>query len=129
MPACALQAAADLAERSDPMKYGEFWPRYLGAHADRRTRALHYLGTSAALACIAAAAIAGDWRWLVAALIVGYGPAWLAHAAFERNRPETFSHPIWSLLSDFRMLGLFLAGRLAGELRRTHIQRSGREVR
>jgi hypothetical protein len=74
------------------------------------------------LACIAGAAIAGDWRWLVAAPIVGYGPAWLAHAGFERNRPETFSHPIWSLLSDCRMLGLFLAGRLAGELRRAHIQ-------
>ena len=64
----------------------------------------------------------GDWRWIGAAPIVGYGPAWLAHAAFERNRPETFSHPIWSLLSDFRMLGLFLAGRLAAELRRAHIQ-------
>jgi hypothetical protein len=122
MPAGALQAAADQAERFDRMKYGEFWPRYLEAHADRRSRALHYLGTSGALACIAAAAVAGDWRWLVAAPIVGYGPAWLAHAAFERNRPETFSHPIWSLLSDFRMLGLFLAGRLAGELRRAHIQ-------
>ena len=122
MPAGALQAAADQAERFDRMKYGEFWPRYLQAHADRRSRALHYLGTSAALACIAGAAIAGDWRWLVAAPIVGYGPAWLAHAAFERNRPETFSHPIWSLLSDFRMLGRFLAGRLAGELRRAHIQ-------
>jgi hypothetical protein len=101
MPAGALQAAADQAERFDRMKYGEFWPRYLEAHADRHSRALHYLSTSAALACIAGAAIAGDWRWLVAAPIVGYGPAWLAHAAFERNRPETFSHPIWSLLSDF----------------------------
>jgi len=122
MPAGALQAAADQAERFDRMKYGEFWPRYLEAHADRRSRALHYLSTSAALACIAGAAIAGDWRWVVAAPIVGYGPAWLAHAGFERNRPETFSHPIWSLLSDFRMLGLFLAGRLATELRRAHIQ-------
>jgi hypothetical protein len=122
MPAGALQAAADQAERFDRMKYGEFWPRYLEAHADRRSRALHYLSTSAALACIAGAAIAGDWRWLVAAPIVGYGPAWLAHAAFERNRPETFSHPIWSLLSDCRMLGRFRAGRLAAELRRAHIQ-------
>jgi hypothetical protein len=122
MPAGALQAAADQAERFDRMKYGEFWPRYLEAHADRRARALHCLSTSAALACIAGAAIAGDWRWLVAAPIVGYGPAWLAHAGFERNRPETFSHPIWSLLSDCRMLGLFLAGRLAAELRRAHIQ-------
>ena len=111
------------------MRYREFWPRYLAGHADRRTRALHYLGTAGAMACIAAAAIAGDWRGLVAAPFVGYGPAWLAHATFERNRPETFSHPIWSLLSDFRMLGLFLAGRLAGELRRAHIQRSDREVR
>jgi hypothetical protein len=122
MPAGALQAAADQAERFDRMKYGEFWPHYLEAHADRRARALHCLSTSAALACIAGAAIAGDWRWLVAAPIVGYGPAWLAHAGFERNRPETFSHPIWSLLSDCRMLGLFLAGRLAAELRRAHIQ-------
>jgi hypothetical protein len=93
------------------MRYREFWPRYLAGHADRRTRALHYLGTAGAVACIAAAAIAGDWRWLVAAPFVGYGPAWLAHAAFERNRPETFS------------LGLFLAGRLGGELRRTGIER------
>jgi hypothetical protein len=129
MPASALQASADLAERFDRMKFAEFWPCYLAAHADRRTRTLHYLGASGALACTVAAVIATDWRWLVAAPIVGYGPAWLAHAAFERNRPGTFSHAVWSLLSDFRMLGLFLAGRLAGELRRTHIQRSGREVR
>src|SRR5438094_1456006 len=123
MPARALQASAGAAARFDRMKYAEFWPRYLGAHVDPRTRALHYLGTAGALACIAGAAIAGDWRWLMAAPIVGYGPAWLAHAAFERNRPETFSHPVWSLISDFRMLGMFLAGRLAGELRRTRVER------
>src|SRR5437763_1094696 len=79
--------------------------------------------TAGALACIPAAAITVDWRWLIAAPVVGYGPAWLAHAAFERNRPETFSHPIWSLLSDFRMLGLFLAGRIDGELRRAGVER------
>jgi len=105
------------------LRYPEFWPRYLAAHADGGTRAVHYLGTAGALACVAAAAVSGDWRWLVAAPFVGYGPAWLAHAAFERNRPETFSHPIWSLLSDFRMLGLFLAGRLGGELRRAGVER------
>jgi hypothetical protein len=123
MPVRALQASAEPAGRFEPMKYAEFWPRYLGAHADPRTRALHYIGTAGALACVAAAAITGDWRSLVAAPIVGYGPAWLAHAVFERNRPETFSHPVWSLLSDFRMLGLFIAGRLAGELRRARIER------
>ena len=105
------------------MTYREFWPRYLGAHADRRTRALHYLGTAGALACVAAAVLMIDWLWLIAALVIGYGPAWLAHAIFERNRPETFSHPLWSLLSDFRMLGLFVSGRLGGELRRIGMER------
>src|SRR2546421_10160546 len=98
MPVRALQASAEPAGRFEPMKYAEFWRGYLGAHADPRTRALHYLSTVGALACIAVAAITGDWRWLIAAPIIGYGPAWLAHAAFEHNRPETFSHPVRSLL-------------------------------
>jgi hypothetical protein len=100
------------------MTYGEFWPRYLAAHADPRTRALHYFGTGAALLMLAAFLMTRDWWWLAAAPIVGYGFAWTAHVAFERNRPETFGHPFWSLYSDVRMLALFLAGRLSGERRR-----------
>jgi len=103
---------------SPGMSYGEFWPRYLAAHRDRRTRALHYAGTGAGLLLLLAAAIARDWRCLVAAPLVGYACAWVGHAVFERNRPETFGHPLWSLYSDFRMLALFLTGRLPGELRR-----------
>jgi hypothetical protein len=99
------------------MTYPEFWRRYLGAHRDPRTRGLHYLGTSLALAALAAAATTRDWRWLVAAPILGYALAWLGHLVFEHNRPETFGHPLWSLASDFRMLGLFVSGRLGGELR------------
>ena len=121
MPAGALQGEAGRRKGFDPVTYAEFWPRYLGGHSDRRTRALHYLGTAGALACFAAAAVALEWRWLIAAPVAGYGPAWLAHAAFERNRPETFSHPVWSLLSDFRMFGLFVTGRLGGELRRAGV--------
>jgi hypothetical protein len=57
-------------------------------------------------------AITGRWYFLVAAPVVGYACAWTGHAVFEHNRPETFGHPFWSLYSDFRMLALFLAGRL-----------------
>ncbi|MBV8088996.1 MAG: DUF962 domain-containing protein [Alphaproteobacteria bacterium] len=99
------------------MTYPEFWRRYLAAHADPRTRVLHYLGSSLAVGALVAGGISRDWRWLVAAPVAGYGLAWFGHFAFEHNRPETFGHPAWSLVSDFRMLGLFLAGRLKKELR------------
>jgi hypothetical protein len=98
------------------MTYSEFWRRYLGAHRDPRTRGLHYIGTSLALGALGAAAATRNWRWLVAAPITGYSAAWLGHFVFEHNRPETFGHPLWSLASDFRMFGLFVAGRLGDEL-------------
>jgi hypothetical protein len=100
------------------MTYPEFWRVYLAAHADPRTRGLHYLGTGLATAALVTAGIARDWRCLLAAPVAGYGFAWLGHIVFEHNRPATFGHPAWSLLSDFRMLGLFLAGRLGRELAR-----------
>jgi hypothetical protein len=110
MPAGALQGLR-------VMTYEEFWPRYLAAHAEPRTRGLHYLGSTLALAALGAAAAKRDWRWLLAAPVAGYAPAWLGHLVIEHNRPETFRHPGWSLLSDFRMFGMFLAGRLGNELR------------
>jgi hypothetical protein len=103
------------------MTYSDFWRRYLLAHRDPRTRALHYLGTSLALTALVAAAATRDWRWLAAAPVAGYALAWLGHLVFEHNRPETFGHPLWSLASDLRMLGLFVAGRLGRELRQTGI--------
>ena len=100
------------------MSYAEFWPRYLAAHRDPRTRGLHYLGTSLGLAALVVAGITRDWRWLIAAPVMGYALAWFGHVVFEHNRPETFGHPGWSLVSDLRMLGLFVSGRLGRELRR-----------
>jgi hypothetical protein len=106
------------------MSYADFWRRYLLAHADPRTRALHYLGTALGAAALVLALVARDWRWLVAAPILGYALAWLGHLVFEHNRPQTFGHPAWSLFSDFRMLALFASGRLGAELRRAGLGES-----
>ncbi len=102
------------------MTFEQFWLRYLKAHAKPATRALHYTGSLLALGALLLAALTVDWRWLIAAPLLGYAFAWTAHFTVEHNRPETFGHPFWSLLCDYRMLLLGLTGRLA-----PHLQRAG----
>ncbi len=104
------------------MTFDEFWPRYLRQHSRVATRRVHVVGTILGLTLLAAAVLIGDWRLAVAALVVGYGAAWISHAFIERNRPETFSHPVWSLLGDLRMSWLAVTGGLARELERHGIR-------
>ena len=92
--------------------FEEFYPFYLGEHADRTSRRLHVIGTLGALAQLLAALLLGQPRLLVSALICGYGLAWVGHYVFEKNRPATFSHPLYSLRGDLRMAREVLTGRI-----------------
>lgn len=101
------------------MSFEEFWPRYLRAHSDPRTRALHTAGTIAATTLVASA-VAFRKPWLIAAgLVAGYGPAWISHAVIERNRPETLRAPFSSLRADYLMAWHVLRGSIDNEIART----------
>jgi hypothetical protein len=98
------------------MSFQDFWPRYLAAHRDPRTRLLHVAGTLAGTALVIGAA-ATRRPWLAAAgLAAGYGPAWFSHAFIEKNKPETFRAPFSSLAADFVMAYHVLRGTIDAQL-------------
>jgi len=101
---------------SERMSFAAFWPQYLGAHRDPRTRAFHYLGTILGVCSFVVFLITMSWQFLLAAPILGYGLAMLTHPIFEDNRPKTFEHPALSFNSNFYMLILWATGRLGPEL-------------
>ena len=103
-------------------RFRDFWPHYLREHSRPATRRLHYAGTALVLGFAAAALAARDWRLLAAVPLAGYGFAWLSHALVERNRPATFTYPLWSLAADFRMAWLWASGRLDKELARAGVE-------
>jgi len=102
--------------------YREFWPFYLSEHAKAETRLWHMAGTSVAVAFLIGAMVTWNFWLLLAALIAGYGPAWVTHFRVEKNRPATFRYPVWSLISDFRMTATWLSGRLSRELEKAGIK-------
>jgi len=101
--------------------YADFWPYYLQEHAKPETRAMHYAGTALSTLCIAGAIVTGNLWFVPAALICGYGPAWTSHFFVEHNRPATFTYPLWSLVSDYRMAWRWLTGGLKDDLARAGV--------
>lgn len=101
--------------------FAEFWPYYLRQHARPRTRALHYVGTTLVVALALGALLTGRWILLGLLPVAGYIFAWLGHFVIEKNRPATFTHPLWSLVADFRMWFLWLTGRIGPELERAGV--------
>ena len=107
---------------SEMKTFAEFWPFYVREHSRPATRALHAAGTITGTALFVALAATGRWRWLPLALAPGYAAAWVGHFFVEHNRPATFKHPLWSLLGDYKMVALMLAGRMNEEVARARAE-------
>ena len=91
--------------------FEEFWPFYVAQHSRASTRACHFAGTTLVLGSLAAGVALSPALALLAP-VLGYGPAWIGHFFFEKNRPATFTHPWYSLLGDWVMFRDLLTGRL-----------------
>ena len=98
--------------------FDAFWPHYLAEHSKPATRALHALGTTMSLILLGVLIMRGSWWLLPLVLIPGYGAAWIAHFFVEKNRPATFTYPLWSFIGDYKMIGLMITGKIDGEIER-----------
>ena len=90
--------------------FADFWQHYFSQHQHPVNQALHVAGTIGGVICLGMA-LCLSWTWLLAVPPIGYGAAWLGHYLVERNRPLTFTHPLWSLRADYQMVLLVLMGR------------------
>ena len=92
--------------------FAEFWPYYLSEHSKPVTRVLHYLGTLIAVVLLITLIAMGRWWLFPLAFLPGYVCAWIGHFFFEKNRPATFTYPLWSFMGDWKMLAMMLTGKL-----------------
>ena len=102
-------------------KYKDFWSfysYYLTEHADAKNRNLHIIGTALIIVLLIIEIVLQQW-WLLALVpVCGYGFAWIGHFFIEKNRPATFTYPLYSLGSDFVMFWHVLTRKLNEEMRK-----------
>ena len=98
--------------------FDEFWLFYVREHAHPLNRQLHFIGSSCGLICLLLGVTQGHWLFIPLGLLLGYGFAWVGHFFIERNKPASFSYPLWSLRGDGKMWALMLRGRMQPEVER-----------
>jgi hypothetical protein len=92
--------------------FAEFYPFYLSEHRNPVCRRLHFSGSLLVVFVVLYVIITGHWLVLLAVPLVGYGFAWVGHFFFEKNRPATFTYPLYSLIGDWQMFRDILSGRV-----------------
>ena len=92
--------------------YDKFWPHYLAQHSKPATRWFHFFGTGLGVMTALYGITVANYMLVPAGAVLAYSMAWFSHFVVENNNPATFKHPLWSMVSDFRMVLWMLDGRL-----------------
>lgn len=110
---------------TNPTNYAEFWDFYVFEHSVPMTRALHFIGTSLGIALLIFFIARGQWYFFPVFFVVGYAFAWFAHFVVEKNKPASFRFPLWSFISDFKMMWYMVTGRMGREVERVRSDAAG----
>ena len=101
-------------EFSLPIKnYSEFYYFYLTEHRNMTSRRLHVIGSSIGLYFFTKALHKRQVKYAAYGLVSGYACAWVGHFFFEKNKPASFKQPLYSFISDWKMLSDVARGRLS----------------
>ena len=92
--------------------FAGFYPYYLEEHSDVNCRRLHFVGSLLGILVTLYAIVTAKFLYLLLLPVIGYGFAWVGHYGFEKNRPATFKHPLYSLMGDWVMFRDMLVGRI-----------------
>ena len=89
--------------------FKQFYPFYLSEHMNPICRGLHFIGTFGVIGIIVFSFF--YINALFYAPLCGYGFAWVGHFFFEKNRPATFTYPLYSFIGDWKMFKDILIGK------------------
>lgn len=97
-----------------PIKnYSEFYRFYLTEHRSMMSRRLHAAGSSVGIYFFSKAIRQRKAKYVAYGLLSGYACAWVGHFVFEKNKPASFKQPLYSFISDWRMLSDIVRGNLS----------------
>lgn len=97
-------------------RFEDFWPFYVGEHADPLNRSLHFWGTNNLFFWLTIAILRRSPKLVLFAVISSYAYAWIGHFLVEKNRPATFDYPILSALGDLQMYVKIWQGQMDAEV-------------
>lgn len=98
--------------------YAEFWDFYVAEHSQPLTRLFHFIGTSLGIVLLVWIFRTGNFLYLPLCFATGYAFAWFSHFVIEKNKPATFKYPLWSFISDYKMMFYMLTGKMNAEVER-----------
>ncbi|WP_180171513.1 DUF962 domain-containing protein [Acinetobacter sp. YH12023] len=93
--------------------YSQFYRFYLTEHRNIMSRRLHATGSSIGLYFFTKAILKKQPKYFAYGLVSGYACAWVGHFFFEKNKPASFKQPLYSFISDWRMLSDIVKGNLS----------------